>query len=454
MITPPAKRSKQHIPDPMNVPICEADLGEEPDSQDLNNWTFNSNGWKKSDKWQGFYEACLDDKFENEGVFSIPAKENYLIRDCYSSLGKQVRRLSELRLPVLIVGQPGTGKTVALYFLLGHALSHYKSQPSVLVTTTDVYVFYDKLVWEIETSRCRSGRLPYPSGADVFCQVFVDWDGPRMISEIFLHIAYTIVQATSSNPRNFAWRKQVIATGIALPHWRKGEIVNVFSISRGAKRYLHSLASALSKQDDQDTSIEAHPAVLLLRKWWEEARMKKSEQAEVQEGTSGSDDRDLSNGELTDSDVELVLEREVEKDVKKIQDELASLPAASDIPLDLAVKILVTVAMRHVGLCPRDIYEHIRNPPRPSAVQSLGRLARSVIAATPLQMLTAKFIIDLTLDSPVDSVLMATPLLPGRKYVPSNRCVVEPGWVFTLKSAVIREAVTQPARSRDSSLVE
>ncbi|KAL0563613.1 hypothetical protein V5O48_018452, partial [Marasmius crinis-equi] len=456
MTTLSAKRCKQHIPD-LTVPLGEADLGEESDSQDLNNWTFDSDGWKESNKWQEFYEACLEDRFTAEAIFSIPAEEeeNYLIRDCYSPLSTQVRSLSELRLPVLITGQPGTGKTVALYYLLGHTLSQYKTQPSILVTPTYTYAFYDKVVWEIKTSECRLGRLPYPSEADVFCQVFIDWDVPTghgTIPDLIHENAqvYTIVQASSPNPMNFTWRKRLRPVVVALPHWRKGEIMKAFSISRDVEQYFCSLTSAPSKQDDQDASIESNPTTLL-RKWWEEARRRISEQAGVQEEASGSDDEDLSSRELTDPDVELVMEREIQNDVKRIQAELASLPAMSQVPVHLALEILVTHAMRHVGLCPRDIYGYMRNPPRPNAVQSLGRLARSVMAVTPLQTLAARFTVNLALDSPSDSFVMVTPLLPGRKYVPSNRCVVEPEWVFTLKSAAIREAVTQPPRSRDSS---
>ncbi|KAL0568160.1 hypothetical protein V5O48_013833, partial [Marasmius crinis-equi] len=449
-------------------PVEENEL----DSSALNNWTFNTDGWAKSSKWQGFYETCLEDKLETEvegaKIFSIPVKEKvYLVRDCYPSLSAEVKKLSGMRLPVLIMGQPGTGtsvspflglskegltrtidcapqhlgKSIALYYLLGQALSNRKTQPSILVTPSFTYVFYDREAWEIETSKCGSGSYALPtSGTEAFCQVFVDWDlGAGTISDVFLDPAYTIVQAAFPDPQKFAWRTQVSPVLIGLPNWRKREIIEGFPFWRGSMDYVRSLWSALVKRDSQDTRV------LLLEKWFKTAQRIKYVQAEVQEAGSDEDDAD-AGPTPSDADLEVIIEREAEKGVSRIYRQLARLSDVYAISVVLALKILVTDAMRRVGPCPRDIYEYIHGVP----VQSPESIVDS-LDEKALQTMDANFPNDLRLDRAFQSVVMVTPLDPGpgQRYLPSNRCAVAPEWFFTIKSADVKKVMMQKLDDED-----
>ncbi|KAG7090867.1 hypothetical protein E1B28_009948 [Marasmius oreades] len=100
----------------MNEPIQQ-----KINSLDIHNWTFNTTGFEKAhEDWQKFYRVCRSTELQTNQKFTFPIVQGtFRVRACYDDLYSKVWTLAmDEDLQILITGQAGTGKTVALWYLI------------------------------------------------------------------------------------------------------------------------------------------------------------------------------------------------------------------------------------------------------------------------------------------------------------------------------------------------
>ncbi|KAG7086725.1 hypothetical protein E1B28_002659 [Marasmius oreades] len=162
-------------------------------------------------------------------------------RKCYDDLYSKVWTWTmEEDHQILITGQPGTGKRVAMWYLIYRVIRETDLQPIVYVDRQTTYVFYNGKVFFGPTNACASDALPSPKAEPATLLVFLNLD---TTSASFLSVGNAstrLIQASSPNPKNHPWtKKDLLHVQLVLPLWTKSELVEKY------QTYSHPITSVL-----------------------------------------------------------------------------------------------------------------------------------------------------------------------------------------------------------------
>ncbi|KAG7088248.1 hypothetical protein E1B28_012270 [Marasmius oreades] len=143
----------------MNHYDCQTSA-EHPDSQTCSRFS-PSQGWHIADSpdWCRLASLYRQTPIATiSSLFSIPGVEDgdFFIRECYEDLFQFLCRSFSNDKSVLITGQRGIGKTVALFYVFLRFLSERPRQDIAFVDREKVYLFVDQEVYE-----CDITDVPY-----------------------------------------------------------------------------------------------------------------------------------------------------------------------------------------------------------------------------------------------------------------------------------------------------
>ncbi|KAF9779812.1 hypothetical protein BJ322DRAFT_1086617 [Thelephora terrestris] len=238
---------------------------------------------------------------------------------------------------VVLTGQPGTGKTTFLKYMLVRLLS--ARQVVLLYEKSGIYLFY---LGQVYFSAARNfGHLP-EHRTKGFCPVWalIDADLEAQEPPIRAHSNIWPIQASPPDPIRWkVWVRQNHASILGMPKWNMEELVKGLRLCPEYNNFRHRLAESLSLVDGSppiatgDENIDA--TLQLLRK----------ERGEEEEEEDCGESSDGARSLATDQGVNTVGETDQSE-------------AAAD-QVDAAFEILVQNATGEFGFAPRDVYRGV-----------------------------------------------------------------------------------------------
>ncbi|KAK1230015.1 hypothetical protein PQX77_006898 [Marasmius sp. AFHP31] len=416
---------------------------------DCYGWKFSTNDWTlDTDQWQTFYRKCRHGKFVEANRFSYPQDmdlpdqpESYFVRDCYRGLLAETKVKSGhlANAPILILGQPGIGKKVALLYLIGSTLSEEPNEPLVFINRTSARIFIGDKVWNCPTPTCEPGL---PRKENHRCKVFVIWDVLQEYSfpNAFFSNYFKVVQASSPNRENYGWASHKAPKVVGLPHLTKDELEQSFTLYPNFGVFMEDLQSAL-----RDVTLPCHSTVLrarsVIQQWCEDAKNMAIEGNSKAPAVVSGEGEEKGDDVVVD-EIRYLLGTEAERDVENILRELAKNPDPANVPQSLRNRILVTHAMRAVGLSAREVNTFIYHSVE-SGEDRAKEAVGSVITVDGLRELVRQFRSDKHLDKASHKLITVTPLSrPPSRYDLSEKCRIfpDPLWAFSLSSPDVEQA--------------
>ncbi|KAG7086796.1 hypothetical protein E1B28_002724 [Marasmius oreades] len=231
-------------------------------SRNIHDWTFNTTGFEKAaEDWQKFYRVCRSTELQtNHENFTFPTvRDVFLARACYDDLYLKVWALTmEEDSQILITGQAGTGKTVAMWYLICRAIRDI-AQPIVYVDKQITYVFFDGVVYYGSTNICASEALPKSKTESATLLVFLNLDGTDLSPSVGNR--WTKIIQASSNPANHRWtEKDLLHAQIVLPLWTKDELVKCFEVTPRNTKFLNTLDESFDEHGNAKTGVDPNLA--------------------------------------------------------------------------------------------------------------------------------------------------------------------------------------------------
>ncbi|KAK1228133.1 hypothetical protein PQX77_008816 [Marasmius sp. AFHP31] len=433
-------------------------------------WQRPSKHWTLAgNEWQLFYDRCRSGKFVQNGTFTFPIFEEgkLIVRDCFKQLLEATESGPHNRFQehILITGQSGIGKTVALRYLVGAALVNHKHEPIVYINRQTAWIFFDGNVWTGETAQCDAMSLVATKTTwrtDNYAtklRVFVNWDTETTtLHETFWGgRGWRIIQAAYPDPVHFRWIEQTQSDckTIALPHWTKKELGRSIPLNRVAGMFFKGVEDYL-KDPDSSVGNATKPwerAGDIIKKWWTKAK-----HMAIVEGQSNAPGMDSVAKVRTEGQqnqdallVETIIhvhEKAAEGDAGSIYHELSKCADLATIPKHLQICILLTHSMLAVGLTPRDVLnfffvrlesvqEHAENIAKKVSYEDLERWIQSFDPRSGYMP-----------HQKSHDVVIMTPSNenPSREFEDlsqNHNIFVRPKWCFTFKTPYIGRAVMQ-----------
>lgn len=207
-------RAKMCIPDRYNH-MTVSTTWKPPSSE---SWQLVSNDDDPLEKFRATFQTVLPSSQTSkpQTTFTFdqePGDSPYTIRKFFPELMKQVwKQCWEEDNSVLIIGQPGLGKTVSMYFLMACVLAVYPELPFLFFQGGRTYLFHQSNVYKGDLvspvlPNCTNGRK-----RKLLC--FVDVDNkknklvefPYPLTRGLLNKSVTFIQASSPRKNNYrAW---------------------------------------------------------------------------------------------------------------------------------------------------------------------------------------------------------------------------------------------------------
>ncbi|KAG7086756.1 hypothetical protein E1B28_002688 [Marasmius oreades] len=231
-------------------------------SKNIHNWRFSATRFEEADeRWQKFYRECrgIEPQNNDNGRFWFPMTHDaFRPRKCYDDLYSKVWTWTmEGDRQILITGQPGTGKRVAMWYLIYRVIRETDLQPIVYVARQTTYVFYNGKVFFGPTNACASDALPSPKAEPATLLAFLNLD---TTSASFLSVGNAstrLIQASSPNPKNHPWtKKDLLHIQLVLPLWTKSELVESFEMGSSYTRFVDTLHESFDEHGNAKEGVD------------------------------------------------------------------------------------------------------------------------------------------------------------------------------------------------------
>ncbi|KAG7085370.1 hypothetical protein E1B28_002933 [Marasmius oreades] len=248
----------------MNHYTCQTST-EHPDSQNYQRFS-PSQGWSIADSpdWCGLASRyCQTPIAPIPSLFRIPGVEDkeFFIRKCYEDLFQLLSGSYYNLQSMLITGQQGIGKMVALFYVFLRFLSERPTQDIAFVDGKTVYLFIDQEVYQWDIT-----DVPYlPERLDDYSplMVFVRMDNSSACLPVTLWEGNIVMQATLFGRDNHLWARSLplITT---VPFFNCDEFINAFTCSLSGRNFLKELDQMVRKlpldnsQDSPTTGTLLH----------------------------------------------------------------------------------------------------------------------------------------------------------------------------------------------------
>ncbi|KAK1236354.1 hypothetical protein PQX77_000387 [Marasmius sp. AFHP31] len=200
-------------------------------------------GWTKSTspEWRGVASRYHQRPAALSSPFKIPEVEDkeFVFRECFEDLYQLVLRGFSESMPLVITGQRGIGKTVALFYVFFRFLSEMAGQNVLFVDGTTTYLFMDEEVYQCQTVDIE--YLPEHSQRKLPFICFVRMGNASIKLPYILWKHNVVVQATSPTKDDHS----------------RDELIDAFTRSLSARNFLTELDRAIretSLDDCQDSA--------------------------------------------------------------------------------------------------------------------------------------------------------------------------------------------------------
>ncbi|KAL0067977.1 hypothetical protein AAF712_004880 [Marasmius tenuissimus] len=397
---PPLKRQK--IEEDESKWSSIEDTGEL--SKDAANWKLDRSHWGKASQcYQDLYK--LENGADSTTLeFKFPSgvrTKLYFVRKCFDALYKLVHEQAFHDKASLIIGQPGTGKTPALHYLVLRTLTESSKRPLFFITTTTVYLFWQGEVLQRPIHGFPDDAMPVSDIQDLRLLVFTDWESSNWTWEEFkLGLRYESTMRFKDlldDIKIYASDTSTKAAGhVIAAHDMIQKAVTEAGRSREAERRAKVNITTVPDELDEELNED-----------------------------------DVDTQRSSDAPLDLYYSPEEMQEVCEVRNRLASLTKVSDMDKVLMGDVLLAEALTICGPNMREISQVIHNRRRPVEVdplvvqvncRELGKIFLGFPGALNFRLLESSH-----------NFVVATPL-PG----PSNNEVVRfPSWKITFRTAAI-----------------
>ncbi|KAK1221358.1 hypothetical protein PQX77_015827 [Marasmius sp. AFHP31] len=377
--SPPPKRLK--IEEAKSKWLSSEDIEEL--SKDAANWNLDRSYWEKADqRYQDLYkpENGVDSTtLEFEFPSGVQTKL-YFVRKCFDALYKLVHERAYYGKTSLIIGQSGTGKRVALHYLVLRTLTESPKRPIFFITTMTVYLFWQGEVLQRPIYDFRDGAVPRSHLQDLRLLVFTDLESSKSTANIpsmFRESPCVIIQASAPNPANYRWTKYRHPVEIGLPSWTWEEfkLGLRYELPMRFKDLLHDIHTYAS-DPSKTTSAHVVSAYNIIQKAITEASSSKAtdgrEKLNITLVPDGPDEElnedDVDTQATSSTPLDLYYSPEGIKEVRDIRKLLISTTNIRDMDEAFMGDVLLAEALAICGPNMRDILQVIPNQRRPAEI--------------------------------------------------------------------------------------
>ncbi|KAI0764791.1 hypothetical protein C8Q74DRAFT_1284000, partial [Fomes fomentarius] len=187
------------------------------------------------------------------------ASGTILVRKSYSDLYNRILIHREDSGGVIIIGQPGVGKTMFLKYMLARLLS--EKQVVVFYTPQRIYLFYQNYVYHRPETSEAIIDLPYHTQSTFSLWMLVDMDPEVREPHVDDVPSVWPVLASPPNSRRWkCWAKQMDGVLWGLDLWTKEELMYGLRFHPQYERFVAELKTAWPLKQEQ-TQVDVSPAV-------------------------------------------------------------------------------------------------------------------------------------------------------------------------------------------------